>query len=66
MASSALATRLQTVLQKIISKTQSGFKSIHFIGENTRLMYDITYYANCNDLPGLLMLIEFQKTFDSV
>ena len=37
-----------------------------FIGENTRLIYDIIHYANCNKIPGLLMLIDFQKAFDSV
>ena len=66
IASSALAARLRTVLQKIISKTQSGFMSNFFIGENTLLIYDIIHYANCNDIPGLLMLIDFQKAFDSV
>ena len=38
----------------------------HFIGENTRLIYDILHYSQCKDIPGLLMLIDFQKAFDSV
>ena len=66
IASSSLAARLRTVLPNIISKTQSGFMSNRFIGENTRLIYDIIHYANCNKIPGLLMLIDFQKAFDSV
>ena len=66
IASSALATRLRTVLHTIISNTQSGFMSNRFIGENTRLIYDIIHYTNYNKLPGLLMLIDFQKAFDSV
>ena len=66
IASSALAARLRTVLPNIISKTQSGFMSNRFIGENTHLIYDIIHYANCNKIPGLLMLIDFQKAFDSV
>ena len=40
--------------------------SNRIIGENTRLIYDIIHYANCNDIPGLLMLMDFQKAFDSV
>ena len=66
IASSALSARLKTVLPKLISKTQSGFMSNRFIGENTRLIYDIIDFANCNNIPGLLMLIDFQKAFDSV
>ena len=66
IASSALAARLRTVLHNLISNTQSGFMSNRFIGENTRLIYDIIHYANCKNIPGLLMLIDFQKAFDSV
>ena len=40
--------------------------SNRFIGENTRLIYDIIHYANSNQIPGLLMLIDFQKAFDSI
>ena len=66
IASSALAARLKTVLHNLISPTQSGFMSNRFIGESTRLIYDIIHYANCNNISGLLMLIDFQKAFDSV
>ena len=66
IASSALAARLRTVLHNLISNTQSGFMSNRFIGENTRLIYDIIHYANSNQKPGLLMLIDFRKAFDSV
>ena len=38
----------------------------HFIGKNSRLIYDILHYSQCEDIPGLLMLIDFQKAFDSV
>ena len=66
IASSALSTRLKKVLHKLISNTQSGFMSNRFIGESTRLIYDVMHYTQCNDIPGLLMLIDFQKAFDSV
>ena len=66
IASSALASRLQIVLEKIISNTQSGFMRGRFIGENTRLIYDIIHYTKEENIPGLLMLIDFQKAFDSV
>ena len=66
IASTAIANRLKTVLAKIISDSQSGFMAGRFIGENTRLVYDIMHYLEKNQLPGLLMLVDFQKTFDSV
>ena len=66
IASSALSTRLRKVLGKIISKTQSGFLSGRSICENTRLVYDIMNYTRQKNIPGLLMLIDFQKAFDSV
>ena len=66
IASSAIAKRLKTVLEKLISPSQSGFLSGHFIGENTRLIYDIMHYTSEKDIPGMLMLIDFQKAFDSV
>ena len=66
IASSALSARLKSVLEKIISPTQSGFVANRFIGENIRLIYDIMHYTKKENIPGLLMLIDFQKAFDSV
>ena len=66
IASTAIANRLKTILIKLISDTQSGFISGRFIGENTRLVYDIMHYLEKNQLASLLMLVDFQKAFDSV
>ena len=40
--------------------------SERFIGENIRLLYDIMMYTDINDIPGLLLLIDFEKAFDSI
>ena len=37
-----------------------------FIGEGTRLIYDLMNYTEQNSLDGLLMLINFEKAFDSI
>ena len=66
IASSALGIKLQKVLHKLISSTQSGFMSNRFIGKGTRLIYDIMHYTQYNEIPGLLMIIDFQRAFDSV
>ena len=66
IASTAIANRLKNVLDILITKTQSGFLKGRFIGENTRLVYDIMHYLEYNDLSGQLMLVDFQNVFDSV
>ena len=66
MASGAIANRLKTVLDILIDKDQTGFIKGRFIGENTRLIYDIMNFTEHNDIPGLLVLIDFEKAFDSL
>ncbi len=36
------------------------------MGENTRQVYDIMQYAERNNIPGLILLIDFEKAFDSI
>ena len=66
MASAVIASRLKLVLDQIISNTQSGFLSNRYMGETTRLVYDIMNYLEHKNQTGLLVLIDFQKAFDSV
>ena len=47
----------------LIDKDQTGFIKGRFIGENTRLIYDIMNFTEQNDIPGLLVLIDFEKAF---
>jgi hypothetical protein len=35
-------------------------------GENCRLIYDILHFTEENDIPGILLLIDFEKAFDSI
>ena len=60
-----IANRLKKVLDILISKSQTGFISGGFIGVNTRLVYDIMHCVEKNNSQGLLMLVDFQKAFDS-
>ena len=66
IASASLANRIKPVLDKIISKTQNGFVPGRYIGESTRLVYDIMHCTEKYDISGLLMLIDFEKAFDSI
>ena len=66
LASGYIAERIKTVLDKIINRDQTGFLKGRFIGENIRLIYDLMNYTEVNQIPGLLMLIDFEKAFDSI
>ena len=37
-----------------------------YIGENIRTLYDLLYVAELQNIPGLLLLVDFEKAFDSV
>ena len=66
MATSAIASRLKKVLPDLISNCQTGFIKGRFIGKSTRLVYDIMNYTEKKQKTGLLMLIDFEKAFDSI
>ena len=66
LASSCIAERIKSVLPSLISNDQSGFIPGRFIGENTRLIYDILHFTEEKDIPGILLLIDFEKAFDSI
>lgn len=66
IASGCIANRIKKTLDTLISKDQTGFIKGRFIGENIRLIYDIMQYTDINNMPGLLLLVDFEKAFDSV
>jgi hypothetical protein len=65
LASDSIANRLKTHINKLISTDQTGFISNRYIGENTRLIYDIMHFTE-EDIPGLLLLLDFEKAFDTI
>ena len=66
LAFECIAERLKQILLYIINEDQTGFISGRFIGENIRLLYDVIDFIEKNDLPGMLLLIDFEKAFHSV
>ena len=66
IASGCIANRLKSVLPKLISSDQTGFISGRYIGENTRLIYDIMDHVDKEYIPGLLLIVDFEKAFDSI
>ena len=64
--SSCVASRIKCCLPKIIHESQKGFMQGRYIGENIRLLYDTLLITEKENLPGLLLMIDFEKAFDSV
>ena len=66
LVSGCIAERIKSVLNKLISNDPTGFLSGRYIGENTRIVYDILHVTDALDIPGLLLIIDFEKAFDSI
>ena len=66
LASAAIAERIKIVLGKLIHEDQTGFISGRNMSENIRVLYDLFCYTKLTQKPGLLLLIDFEKAFDSL
>lgn len=64
--SGVIANRFKSVLGKVIHENQKGYIAGRYIGENTRLLYDIVHNCNKSDIPGIILMVDFEKAFDSV
>ena len=66
IGSGCIANRIKKVLPSIIDFDQTGFMSDRFTGDNIRLIYDTLNFSKIHKQRGLLLLIDFEKAFDSV
>ena len=64
--SKVIATRMKNVLPSIIHHNQTGFIKDRYIGETVRSIFDIMDYTAKENIPGLLIFIDFHKAFDSL
>jgi len=64
--SQVIAARVKKVLPKIIHYDQTGYVKDLFIGEAIRSIFNIMDFTAKENIPGLLLFIDFQKAFDSV
>ena len=62
-ASASIVNRIKPYLDNLISPSQTGFVSGRYISESTRLVYDIIKFTETKNIPGLFMLIDFEKAF---
>ena len=61
-----LAIRLHSVLPSIINLDQTGFLKDRYIGENIRTIADIIEYTSLKHQPGIILLLDFEKAFDTI
>ena len=61
-----LATRLQIVINTIISPDQTGYIKGRYIGQNLRTIIDIIEYTNKENILGLMVFLDFQKAYDTI
>jgi hypothetical protein len=61
-----LANRIKSILPYLISEDQNGFVMGRLIGQNIRIVKDIMDYCECNSIEGLLVMLDFEKAFDSL
>lgn len=64
--SGCIGNRIKKNLDNLIHENQTGFMKNRFIGENTRMLYDIMSYSDKENIPGMALFKDFEKAFDSV
>ena len=66
LVSGCIAERMKPHLDTIIHGDQKGFVSGRYIGEAIRTTYDIMQWAKDNNKVGIILLIDFEKAYDSL
>lgn len=66
MLTRVIALRLQTILNKIINKNQTGFLKGWYIEDNLRVIRDALHILRCSNSAGFLVALDFSKAFDSL
>ena len=66
LISLCITNRLRPLLPNIISEEQKGFLTGRSISDCTRIMYDIIFEYENRGIDGLILLVDFEKAFDSL
>ena len=64
--SKAIAARVKDVLPSIIHHNQTGYVKDRHIGETVRSIFDIMEFTDNENIPGILISIDFRKAFDTL
>ena len=66
MATKVIAKRIESLLAKLVHSDQTGFIKGRYIVQNIRLIIDIMEHTKPHNTPGILVLLDIQKAFDSL
>ena len=61
-----LADRIKKCLPYLIDEDQTGFIKGRYIGQNVTNIIDLLNYTEENDIPALLVSIDYEKAFDKL
>ena len=61
-----IANRLKPVMQYLIQDQQTGYIENRFIGMNIRKLADLISYVESEQIPAIMITIDFRKAFDTV
>ncbi|KAL9976393.1 hypothetical protein ACROYT_G013691 [Oculina patagonica] len=64
--SKVIASRIKNVLPEIIHHNKTGYVKDRFIGETISSIYDVMDYTVEENIPGLMIFIDFKKAFGIV
>ena len=66
LASGCIAESIKPHLDSIIHGHQKGFVAGRYIGEAVRTTYDLIHWAKVNHRTGILLLLDFEKAYDTL
>ena len=66
IGSRAIVARVSKVLPVIISEEQAAFVKDRYIGDAVRTVADVIQFTKFSNILGILLNIDFEKTYDSV
>ena len=64
--SKVIASRIKNVLPYIIHNNQTGYVKDRYISETVRSILDIMDFTEKENIPGLMIFIDFRKAFDTL
>jgi len=66
VAAKVIAKRIEPLLPNQVHTHQTGFIKGRYIGQDIRLIIDVMEHTKLQNIPGILISLDFQKAFDSL